>query len=196
MKYMEGEISQFTFNKTKYKAKKVKALKNYSKTGQRNVARQYTFFYSNIICITLFKHTAQCFTAVKKEKKHKNRCHKRQPVKYRPVSWNKLKNYLPKIKQLLFLNPFEYRHNPSLYWKAFQKSELLKLLLKHSYRSSNTMKANLFLSIKIYSVFDWIQIILAVAGAQHSGVKSQHWTTRLSNLKTLSPKISILHCFF
>ena len=28
------------------------------------------------------------------------------------------KNYIPKIKRLLFLNSFDYRHNPGLFWKV------------------------------------------------------------------------------
>ena len=42
----------------------------------------------------------------------------------------KLKNDIPKIKWLLFLNHFDYRHNPGVFPKetlefAFQESELL-----------------------------------------------------------------------
>ena len=40
----------------------------------------------------------------------------------------KLKNYMPKIKWLLYLNPFDYRHNPGLFlkvnlWGLFSNSQ-------------------------------------------------------------------------
>ena len=54
-------------------------------------------------------------------------------LKYHTFSWHKLKNDIPKIKWLLFLNPFDYRENAT------------------------------FFSLKIFSAFDWIQIIVVVS---------------------------------
>ena len=55
---------------------------------------------------------------------------------------------------------------------AFQNSELLQILLKQSY--TNTVKVEVFFSLERFSVFDWILIIVAVAGGIRNTMKSSH----------------------
>ena len=54
---------------------------------------------------------------------------------------------------------------------------MVKILLNQSYRSSKSVKVEDFFLLKRFSVFDWIHIIVAVAGALRNTTEkglSQH----------------------
>ena len=95
-----------------------------------------------------------------------------------PFSWHKLKNYIPKIKQLLFLNPFDYRHNPGLILKITLCSELLHNFTEKLLKLKNSESGSFF-SLKRFSVFDWIQIIVAVAGEFRKTMEPSHNTGQI-----------------
>ena len=79
------------------------------------------------------------------------------PLKYHPFCWPKLKNDMPKIKRLLFLNPFDSDIIlVSSERFAFQESELLQILLKQWQRLIHCESGSF--SLKRYSVFYWKRI--------------------------------------
>ena len=73
--------------------------------------------------------------------------------------------FLDKFKNILFLNPFDnwsvLEGKPQRI--TFQESELLKLKVR----------------LKRFSVFDWIQIIVAVAGVQRNKMEPSHNTRQI-----------------
>ena len=71
---------------------------------------------------------------------------------------------------LFFYQPAQVLQLKMIYLKWF----ITKILLKQSYRSSNTVKVEVFFSQKIFSAFDWIQIIVAVAGALTKTMEISH----------------------
>ena len=125
---------------------------------------------------------------------------KASPHKYCPFSWHKLKNYMPKIKWLLFLNPFDNRHNPGLFWKVTLWGLLFKSIQNYTKyywfkvvtAAQTQWKWKFFFSLKRFSVFDWIQIIVAVAVELRNTMEPSH-NTRQPFQRTISPKMSILH---
>ena len=68
------------------------------------------------------------------------------------LPWHKLKNDTQN-ETVTILKPFWPQYNPGLGF-AFQESELLQILLKLTYRSSNTVKVEAF----FLTVFHWIQV--------------------------------------
>ena len=124
------------------------------------------------------------------------------PLSIDPFLDTSLKMDIPKIKWLLFLNPFDYSHNPGLFWKVVTLWGLLSTSQNYSkyywnkVREAHSESGSFFFSLKRFSVFDWIQIIVAVAGALRNTLDPSHWTNPLSYFRTISPKISIVHCSF
>ena len=68
---------------------------------------------------------------------------------------------------LLFLNPFDNRHNPG----CFPRVKIAPNIAQ-SYKIQTQW--NLFFSLKIFSVFDWIQIVFAAAGELLNTMEPSH----------------------
>ena len=125
-------------------------------------------------CCTYMNASQNCHSA--------SRCHSLITWLHRKIVWllnplsiapfQKFQNYIPKINRLLFLNPFDYRHNPGLFWKATLWGLLSKSQNYFKYYWNKV-------TLKRFSVFDWIQIIVAVAGALRSTIEQSHNTGQI-----------------
>ena len=118
----------------------------------------------------------------------------------RPFSWHKLKNDISKIKWILFLNSFDYRHIPGLGWKItlwvlLSKSQNYSRFYWNKVKEAQTQWKVFFHPEKMFCF--WLNTDYCSCGELRNTMEPSHqyWINSLSNLRTISPKMSILHSF-